>query len=466
MPPTQSEFEDLLRNLRAAQTESPTVEGKLDLPLGTEGDRAFFIRHVAALANNVEPSYLIIGVENGTWKPIGLTVDSPLRNADSTQQRMNQALRNRLDPPLSIRYTTFEADGVIYGLTCVEGTRAPYVVAIDDSAYGGNRTKGEPHHIHRGVIYVRDGADSVAANRQSEILGIAEKARQIVQEQAQPDPFLETWNYVDVGSPAFGRHDLSERLVELPPPIPTEPLGGQAPATARSWISFVFVPIGSQCTIDPPSLKQKLKPEQRIGRGLEWFQNIPECMHVMLRKARATPKQYSASLTAPTAVEDSSIIQFFRVCATGHIEFGATYPLFFENNGARLYLFVRLVGYFWQMTYLARAIYNDAGCRADIRVLANLVGTKDTVLAEYTEGWLPAFHPFRSPFEELVPATDPNIQVSRTVSLVDASPERIEQLVREVATDIGQYYGQDTPRCFERQTGAFPVQQYLRACGW
>jgi predicted HTH transcriptional regulator len=130
---SQPEFEALLGRLREHQTESPKAEGKVNLSLVTEGDRAYFLRHIAALANNVQPSYLIIGVENKTWNPIGLAKDSPLREPDATQQRMNQILGKRLDPTLTVRYRTYEADGVVYGLVSIDGSRAPYIVAIQSS---------------------------------------------------------------------------------------------------------------------------------------------------------------------------------------------------------------------------------------------------------------------------------------------------------------------------------------------
>jgi predicted HTH transcriptional regulator len=207
--PSQAEFKALLQRLREQQTESPTVDGKADLPLETEGDRAFFIRHVAALANNVEPSHLIIGVEDQTWDLIGLSADSPLRDSDLTQRRMNHILANRLDPNISVRYRTHEVSGVVLGLVAVEGTRAPYIIAIEDQQYGGDRTRGEPSYVYRGAIYVRRGANSVIANRQSEILEIIRKA------QGQPDEFLEAYNYTNVETEDFGRHQLSERLVEV-----------------------------------------------------------------------------------------------------------------------------------------------------------------------------------------------------------------------------------------------------------
>ncbi len=177
---SQAELGKVLKSLRLNQTESPTLEGKEALELKSDGDRATFIRHVAALANTGQKAYFIIGVENKTWMPKGIVEDSPLKDADSTQQQMNQILANRLDPPLSVRYRTYLIGGTVIGAVEVEGKNPPYIISIEAPAYGGAKTKGNESLIYRGVIYVRRGADSVAANRQSEILQIPEGRRDIL----------------------------------------------------------------------------------------------------------------------------------------------------------------------------------------------------------------------------------------------------------------------------------------------
>ena len=175
MLPSQHELESLINQLREHQTELTTLEGKADIPLDTEGDRAYFIHHVAALANNVVPSYLVIGIEDRTWVPIGLPNGSPLLNSDQTQQRMNQILSNRIDPNLTVRYRTYEVSGFNLGVVAVQGDRAPYIIGINDLSYGGNRTRGEPEYIYRGMTYIRRGPSSIIANRQSDLISIIDQ---------------------------------------------------------------------------------------------------------------------------------------------------------------------------------------------------------------------------------------------------------------------------------------------------
>jgi hypothetical protein len=177
---SQAEIEKMLKSLHLNQTESPNIDGKETLNLKSEGDCATFIRHIAALANTGQKSYLIIGVEDKTWILKGISEDSSLRDADGTQQQMNQILANRLDPSVSICYRTYLINGAVIGAVGVEGKTRPYVVSIEDSRYGEAKTKGKESYIYRGVIYVRRGTSSVAANRHSEILRLFEGRRDIV----------------------------------------------------------------------------------------------------------------------------------------------------------------------------------------------------------------------------------------------------------------------------------------------
>jgi hypothetical protein len=39
-----------------------------------------------------------------------------------------------------------------------------------------------------------------------------------------------------------------------------------------------------------------------------------------------------------------------------------------------------------------------------------------------------------------------------------------EETVRDIAKEIGSYYEQDRPRCFEVTTGDFPLEKYAELC--
>jgi hypothetical protein len=456
---SKTEFEALLRRLREQRTESPTIDGKANLPLETEGDRAYFIRHTAALANNVEPSYLIIGIEDKTWNPIGLSSDSPLHSPDQTQQRMNQILANRLDPNLFVRYCTYEVSGVLYGLVAVEGKRAPYIIAIEDQQYGGDRTQGAPSYLYRGSIYIRRGASSLVANRQSEVLGVINKAQ--ATDASQPDRFLIEHNYLDVQSQEFGHHPLAECLVEMH--SKKDAFGGEY-VKAESWVSFLFHPVNGSCEVDTVELKDKLKPDQRIGRGPEWYHGVPNLFVRMLYDPRATPREFVAGWH-PSSQDGDNFTHFILIQPSGYIEIGCTCFLFLQSDSTRFFNFVNIVGYLWQMIYLAQAIYRDIGFYGEVANLVNLIGTKDTRLSGYAEsqrgGWASPFSFEYTPSRHDV-CQDLNIQIKRTLQLAESSNDEIEAIVRDIAKDVGAYYGQDRPRCFDYCTNEFPVRQYIR----
>ncbi len=169
---TKLELERRLGKLREDKTESSSIDAKANLPLTSTGDKARFIRHIVALANTGKPSYLLIGVEDKTWAIVGIPENSPLFDADATQQQMNQILMGRVDPSLAVRYRTYKLSGGVIGVVAAHGTAVPYVIAIEDAQYGGTRDEGKPEYVQRGVIYIRQGADSIIANRQSQIASL------------------------------------------------------------------------------------------------------------------------------------------------------------------------------------------------------------------------------------------------------------------------------------------------------
>jgi hypothetical protein len=170
----------LLRKLRTESTEQAHIECKENLLLDTAGDCARFVKHVAAFANTGRTCYMIVGIEDQTWNLIGLDEASPLVKADSTEQRMNQILANKIDPPISVTYRTYSVDNVTVGLVSVEGNNRPYIVAIETPQYGGPRTKGEGNYINQGAIYIRRGSHSIVANRHSQLVTLLEGRRDLL----------------------------------------------------------------------------------------------------------------------------------------------------------------------------------------------------------------------------------------------------------------------------------------------
>jgi hypothetical protein len=159
----------ILKKLQREKSEAPNIDAKETLNLKQDGDRATFIRHIAALTNTGKKSYLLIGVEDKTWVLKGIPDDSPLQLVDVVQQQMNQILAKRLDPPMSVMYRIHNIDGNFMGVVEIEGTNPPYVVGMEEEKFGGGKTEGKPSYIYQGVIYCRRGTASVPVTRQNQI---------------------------------------------------------------------------------------------------------------------------------------------------------------------------------------------------------------------------------------------------------------------------------------------------------
>ena len=123
----------------------------------------------------------------------------------------------------------------------------------------------------------------------------------------------------------------------------------------------------------------------------------------------------------------------------------------------------------WQFIYLSKALYFDAGYVDEIAVLVNIVGSRDTYLGDYAKsnrgGWMPLFEPTPSIFDHQQ-SQERNIQIHKHINLHQATDDEIENLVRVVAQELGAYYAQERPRCFDYHTQEFPVRDYLASNQW
>ena len=177
---SQKKFKKLLRDLQTNHVESQNIDGKATLNLKELGDRATLIRHVSAIANTGQEGYLIIGVEDKTWKPVGLPADSSLVNSDETQKQINQILSGRIDPSVSVSYRTYPYENVLIGVVLILSGNPPYVISIPDDRYGGQKSdSNKESYVYKGVVYIRRGSESVMANRQSELFAILEARKNI-----------------------------------------------------------------------------------------------------------------------------------------------------------------------------------------------------------------------------------------------------------------------------------------------
>lgn len=130
--------------------EGPTLDFKEDLPLAEDGDKAQFVKDVIALANSGELSHIIVGVEDGTAKPVGIRTS---HNAE----KLNQILKDKCDPPISIEYAEKNILGYQIEIIEIKCENPPYIVSVPDK-FGGqlSANPNKSFHIQRGTVYVRN----------------------------------------------------------------------------------------------------------------------------------------------------------------------------------------------------------------------------------------------------------------------------------------------------------------------
>lgn len=278
--------------------------------------------------------------------------------------------------------------------------------------------------------------------------------------------FLSKNGYSDTGSLEFGRNTLSQGLVEL---VKNKADFNEKYVPATGWISILYYPFNGECRLNPNLILQKLQPDVRIGRDGSWFHGLPRPVIDMLFNATANPKGILGKWTGHRGQDQNQYLQAINILPSGIMHFVGTYPLFYQNGSIRFFSFVSIIGYLWQLTYMTKAIYREIGCRTTIRILMNFMGAKDTILGDL----------FRRPDENLSGDLEwrkindhkginqePNIQISKDIRLPDSSDEEIETLVRDFAGEIGLYFNQMKPQCFEPNTQEFPIQQYKQSNNW
>lgn len=131
--------EDELRGLVELKREGPTLDYKQDLNLGSESENAEFIKDTLALANSGRTAYIVTGIRDQAWEPVGVT-------KSYSQVQLNQILQNRTDPPISVEYAEIELNGHKHGVVKILGKDPPYLVMVKDR-YGG---------IQRGTVFIRN----------------------------------------------------------------------------------------------------------------------------------------------------------------------------------------------------------------------------------------------------------------------------------------------------------------------
>jgi hypothetical protein len=165
---------------------------------------------------------------------------------------------------------------------------------------------------------------------------------------------------------------------------------------------------------------------------------------------------------------------YLRFDEGGNVEYACTGSLFAEDTkkGARFFCYVQLIGTIWQFLFWVKNFLASAGYTSGIRFLVNLVGTRGTILAQFSgepgdggRKWTqPLYDEFgiSSGVHESATCHDPNLQFEYQLVIGNLSEASSHELVTDLAQRLGLAYNhRPPPACFNYNTDVFPWKQYF-----
>ena len=278
--------------------------------------------------------------------------------------------------------------------------------------------------------------------------------------------FAEKNGYADPGSESFGRNEWTEKLGSS-----RWSRDSFQVARASAWLALIVEPESNQpINLDIGALAQTLPTQQpHPNRPCEKF-NMPS-------QSRTTARStilYEPELTRERQ-EKQYWKRFLRIERNGSMEYcdcHKTAGLVFMNNtepGIRTFMYVQLISIVWTFLYTAKRILDAANYQGGIRYLINLVGAKDTLLAQFSEHPGEGGRTWKQPLhmDALLGGSlrdwtchDANVQISFKLVLASLGEAEAKKLIVECADQMGLAYNHKSkPRCFNHGTEIFPWEQ-------
>lgn len=123
--------------------EGPKLDYKLKISLNTNGEKKELCRDIAAIANTYGGrGYIIFGIEDKTKSIVGIDKEEGL------EEKIQQIISNRIDPPVPIRMEYVEYDEKTLGILTIF------------------KSDQKPHQVRQnGTFYVRRGSTTDVARR-------------------------------------------------------------------------------------------------------------------------------------------------------------------------------------------------------------------------------------------------------------------------------------------------------------
>ena len=422
-------FDDIQTLVDSEEPEGVTLEYKQQIDTSPGGKKEL-AKDVSAMANS-QGGHLIIGLAEEDHRPkMPEGFVGRMLGQQKVEEWLDQVLNSNIQQRVSVHIKPIPVPGkpeeCVVVLHVPPSPRVPHMVtAQNDNRY-----------------YVRHNFEVLPAE-EYEVRDMFERGRRM---RGEVEEYLRKRGYFEPDDDAnFGVNKLTRQLGmayfdETSQPV-VEP--------AHTTVSLVACPTVLEERIDTPSdeFRHWLDPTKR--------HYYPPAMFIPYQSSRGTLGGIIRwnSLPRSESARVELIREYLAVHRNGYVEYSyGDGPLL---RGHRLLNFVKLVGRFWQFLGFLHDLYQEIELPSATIVLLNIANVEGSHLVGFGHGWrrVSSMIPRTSTGEECL---DRHIQLRDEMDIVAFNDDRIEQIVREVATRIGSAFEQERPRCFNEADNSFP----------
>jgi len=425
-------LEDLNNLVELKTQESITLEYKREID-SSEKFKKEIIKDISAMANS-QGGYIIIGINEKDGFPEKEYYGCfRMINGQKIEEWLEQIVNGNVEPKINFETKILPLNGekCILIIHIPMSSRAPHMVTY----------KSDNRYYRR--YFVRHQYQVLPAEHY-EIKELFERSKNM---ENKIKSFLKNKNYLDVYGDDFGENELTNNLIDYDKPE----------KTANSIVVFLSIPsyLDKRIDFNKNGIKKWLTENKRY---------LPKSNTAFKPLSKRTTLDGILFYEAyPTGLYDKyyRYLHLYKNAITeygfsdAYIETYRRQPPNREAKDKRFFVFSKIIGYFWQFLNFIKDYYTCIGVYDVLKIFVNMCKTENSYLCGFGKGWLEPDNPEYRLFHK-ERCVNKNIQIVEEIGIKSLDEENIKNLVVSVATQIGNAYGQDTPRCFDRNTHELP----------
>ena len=177
--------------------------------------------------------------------------------------------------------------------------------------------------------------------------------------------------YASPDNPNFGRNDLTKNLGE-----DRSSKDSHGVEKAFSWLGVMIEPLVNQSiNID---IANKASDRSNIYTpGDQPYEKFS--LPFSLRTTSSSLLMFSDQYNRPYWE------RFLKIESSGNIEYAESRTVFIEFKEHRIFKLIQIIGLTWQLLFLAKRFLHEVGYGSSVRLTFGLVGTRDTILSNFSQ---------------------------------------------------------------------------------